>query len=91
MTIEEDEITIDNLKGKLTLAQKSFTRTVTMFNTRIRRDSIGITNAPQKRSLLKKGNALLKRIRELEQMLNDAVENAGVPAHRRRKNTGAKK
>jgi hypothetical protein len=85
MTIEDDEVLIENLREKLTLAQKSLKRALSLFVQRGERGPLfGIKNDELKRMATKNALAAVNAILENETKLNEAIENARRPDKLRR-------
>ena len=80
MTIDDDEVLIENLREKLTLAQKSLKRALSLFVERGERGPLfGVQNDELKRLAAKNALAAVNAILENETKLNEAIESAGRP------------
>lgn len=79
MTIDDDEIRIDNLETKLTIAHTNLGRLLKAIKARERRESFGVINADRKKELIEAAQQVANRIGELEIELEQAINAAGRP------------
>jgi hypothetical protein len=79
MTIEGDEIKIENLEAKLQLAYDSLDRLLKAIQESKRRESFGVINPDRKRGFVEAAQQVANRIRELEIELEQAIKVAGRP------------
>jgi hypothetical protein len=79
MTIEDNEIKIENLEAKLQLAYDSLDRLLKAIQESKRRESFGVINPDRKRGFVEAAQQVANRIRELEIELEQAINVAGRP------------
>jgi hypothetical protein len=85
MTVEDDEVLIDNLETKLLLAKQGLERCERMLKRYSRLKQMGISvDQEVVRGLKQAIEDLVPRIGDYEKRLEQAVANAGKPEHRRK-------
>ena len=80
MSIEDDEIQIDTLESKLTIAREKRDGLIALLHETEHAERAGASNQDQKRELVSLSEQAYQRVVELEHELEAIYEMAGKPA-----------
>ena len=85
MSVEDDEIRIENLEAKLKLARKALKTVLDDLKESKRREAFGVLNPERRKAIIKHGTIVAGRVTTLQQELDEAYESAGLAKPQKKK------